>query len=115
MDAQERIQKALDALVYLPHLKQQSSAQAAGIASANGSGKGRVWDRGDLLRRLQTFRPRTWFGKPAPVSPTECARRGWQNTASDEITCEVCLGGCIWNAPAIIQSQKHIKRLKGPC
>ncbi|KAG0455411.1 hypothetical protein HPP92_024703 [Vanilla planifolia] len=29
----------------------------------------RPWDRGDLMRRLATFKAMTWFGKPKVISP----------------------------------------------
>jgi hypothetical protein len=91
------MQKALDSLLYLPHLQAQHSddqrlpvgGAAPGAAAA---GKGRPWDRGDLFRRLATFRSSTWFCKPAAISPVECARRGWTNTAADLLTCEVRRG-----------------------
>ena len=51
----------------------------------------RVWDRGDLLRRLQSYKANTWFCKPPGASPLDCARRGWVNTSLDMLTCEVRL------------------------
>jgi hypothetical protein len=47
-------------------------------------------DRGALLERLQTFRPGTWFGKPAPLSPQACALLGWRNVGPDRLACEFC-------------------------
>lgn len=84
-----RIQKALDALVYLPHLKEKALHAAISPVREEEGGKGRVWDSGDLFRRLQTYKPATWFCKPDAISPAECARRGWLNTAADMLTCEV--------------------------
>ena len=88
----QRIQKALESLLYLPHLKEQQDDASSPAAAASGrgpAGKGRVWDRGDRFRRRQTFKSGTWFAKPEPISPVECARRGWLNTAPDMLTCEV--------------------------
>ena len=48
-----------------------------------------MWDRGDLLRRLQSYKANTWFCKPPGAGPLDCARRGWVNTALDVLTCEV--------------------------
>lgn len=48
-----------------------------------------MWDRGDLLRRLATYKSSTWFCKPEPIGAVECARRGWINTGVDMLTCEV--------------------------
>lgn len=92
--SKERIQKALDSLLYLPHLKaqnEQANLASLGSPGSQEGGKGRVWDRGDLFRRLATFKAGTWFCKPEPISPVECARRGWLNTGVDMLTCEVGL------------------------
>lgn len=51
---------------------------------------GRPWDRGELYMRLQTFKSMTWFAKPTSIGAVECARRGWENTGTDELTCETC-------------------------
>ena len=102
MSNRERIQKALDSLLYLPHLQAQRNDSlpvaapppgGGGPAGAAAAGRGRPWDRGDLFRRLATFKSSTWFCKPAVISPVECARRGWTNTAADLLSCEVG-GGC---------------------
>ncbi|KAG7672791.1 hypothetical protein Ndes2526B_g08673 [Nannochloris sp. 'desiccata'] len=89
----ERLKKALDAMIFLPHLKdrQAQSVLAALIPDDKAPrATGRPWDRGDLFRRLKTFKSSTWFAKPNSISPEECARRGWQNTDIDVITCESC-------------------------
>eukprot|EP00887_Chlorella_sp_A99_P002011 scaffold18.g2011.t1 len=89
--AQERIKKALDSLLYLPHLQAQNEQANLSLGSQGAvGGRGRVWDRGDLFRRLATFKAATWFCKPDPISPVECARRGWVNTGVDVLTCEFC-------------------------
>ncbi|KAJ4849082.1 hypothetical protein Tsubulata_042185, partial [Turnera subulata] len=54
----------------------------------------RPWERGDLLRRLATFKPSNWFGKPKGASSLACAQRGWMNTDVDKIVCETC-GACL--------------------
>ncbi len=89
-----RIQKALDSLIYLPLHKDRAAQPPAPNADAlqrpgTRTWQCRAWDRGDLLRRLQTFRPATWFCKPACAGPIACARRGWANTNLDMLTCEV--------------------------
>lgn len=89
----ERLKNALDSMIYLPHLKdtQAHSVLAALLPDPScPRGSGRPWDRGDLFRRLKTFRPATWFAKPESLSASECARRGWENTDVDKITCESC-------------------------
>ncbi|KAL8150250.1 hypothetical protein V2J09_020058 [Rumex salicifolius] len=50
----------------------------------------RPWERGDLLRRLATFKPSNWFGKPKTASTLSCARYGWVNVDVDKIECETC-------------------------
>ncbi|XP_038720585.1 uncharacterized protein LOC120013043 [Tripterygium wilfordii] len=50
----------------------------------------RPWERGDLLRRLSTFKPSNWFGKPKVASSLACAQRGWVNADADKIACESC-------------------------
>lgn len=88
----ERFQKAFDDLIYMPHLRDQERYPGfiASPSECEARGKGRYWDRGDLFHRLHTYRPSTWFCKPQALSPTECARRGWENTALDMLTCEFC-------------------------
>ncbi|XP_065877624.1 pre-rRNA-processing protein ESF2-like [Euphorbia lathyris] len=54
----------------------------------------RPWERGDLLRRLATFKPSNWFGKPKIASSLACAQRGWMNIDIDKIVCESC-GACL--------------------
>jgi C3HC zinc finger-like len=58
-------------------------------ARDEGAPKARPWERSDLVRRLRSFRPATWFCKPAPAGPIECARRGWVNAGQDLLSCEV--------------------------
>ncbi|XP_074311236.1 uncharacterized protein LOC141647093 [Silene latifolia] len=66
------------------------SASACGSALGSLQPSCRPWERGDLLRRLATFKPGNWFGKPQAASSLSCARRGWINIAVDEIECETC-------------------------
>lgn len=49
----------------------------------------RPWEQQDLLHRLHTFKPRTWFGKPAHINALVCARHGWINHGPDKLSCEV--------------------------
>ncbi|KAI5062071.1 hypothetical protein GOP47_0022610 [Adiantum capillus-veneris] len=51
----------------------------------------RPWDRGDLLKRLSTFKSAVWLIAPKVCGPLACARRGWVNVDDDElISCEAC-------------------------
>ncbi|CAJ1935693.1 unnamed protein product [Sphenostylis stenocarpa] len=54
----------------------------------------RPWERGDLLRRLATFIPSNWLGKPQIISSLACAQKGWINNGVDKIACESC-GTCL--------------------
>lgn len=108
-----RLIKALDSMIYMPkvkqlredigvpglafHEKQGILSIYDGVISPDPGRKrkdvpsiGRPWDRGELYARLQTFKSMTWFGKPARVNALECARRGWENSGMDELTCETC-------------------------
>ena len=50
----------------------------------------RPWNYVDFLRRLRSFRSAHWFAKYNIISPLECARYGWTNTANDTLTCLSC-------------------------
>ncbi|KAH1131502.1 hypothetical protein J1N35_002880 [Gossypium stocksii] len=58
------------------------------------------WDRGDLLRRLSTFKSMTWFAKPKVVNAVNCARRGWVNVDMDIIACESCGARLLFATPS---------------
>ncbi|KAJ6796460.1 Uncharacterized protein M6B38_218625 [Iris pallida] len=60
----------------------------------------RPWDRGDLMRRLATFKAMTWFGKPQVVNPVNCARRGWINVEMDIIACVACGARLLFSTPS---------------
>ncbi|CAL1369975.1 unnamed protein product [Linum trigynum] len=60
----------------------------------------RPWDRGDLMKRLATFKSMTWFGKPKAVSAVNCARRGWINVDADIIACEACGARLLFSTPS---------------
>ncbi|KAM7492449.1 hypothetical protein LguiA_035370 [Lonicera macranthoides] len=66
------------------------SASAGGSALGSSQPSCRPWERGDLLKRLSTFNPRNWLGKPKAASSLACARRGWVNLDVDRIECESC-------------------------
>lgn len=66
------------------------STSAGGFAFGSSRSSCRPWDRGDLLRRLATFEPSNWFGKPKVISPLACAQKGWVNVEADKIACESC-------------------------
>ena len=116
MDA-DRLRRAIDQLIYLPSLRQGSSAgpspALAAVAAAakerqrrqggGGGGAGgaagsdpvppppRPWDREGLFRRAATFKPSTWFAKDAETAgPLRAAARGWTNVGVDLLRCEFC-------------------------
>ncbi|KAK8575010.1 hypothetical protein V6N13_033775 [Hibiscus sabdariffa] len=70
------------------------STNAGGSAFGSSRTSCRPWERGDLLRRLATFKPMNWFGKPKVASSLACSQRGWINIDVDKIACETC-GACL--------------------
>ncbi|KAL9375092.1 hypothetical protein Peur_031971 [Populus x canadensis] len=66
----------------------------------------RPWDRGDLMRRLATFKSMTWFAKPKVVSAVDCARRGWINLDMDIIACEACGARLLFSTPSSWSQQQ---------
>ncbi|GAB4846711.1 hypothetical protein Ancab_025717 [Ancistrocladus abbreviatus] len=79
-------------------LRPSLSTSAGGSALGSSQPSCRPWERGDLLRRLATFRPANWFGKPKAASSLSCARRGWVNVDIDKIECETCDAKLKYNA-----------------
>uniref|UniRef100_A0A251TVK5 Putative IAP-like protein 1 n=1 Tax=Helianthus annuus TaxID=4232 RepID=A0A251TVK5_HELAN len=75
------------------------SASVGGSALGSSQPSCRPWERGDLLRRLSTFKPANWFGKPKAASSLACARRGWVNVDVDKIECESCCATLKYVAP----------------
>ncbi|XP_058211265.1 uncharacterized protein LOC131323471 isoform X2 [Rhododendron vialii] len=72
------------------NLRTLLSTSAGGSDLGSSQPSCRPWERGDLLRRLSTFKPANWCGKPKAASSLNCARRGWVNFAVDKIECESC-------------------------
>ncbi|VFQ80783.1 unnamed protein product [Cuscuta campestris] len=66
------------------------STSAGGSVLGSSQPSCRPWERGDLLRRLSTFKPTDWFGRPKDAGSLACARRGWINVDVDKIECESC-------------------------
>ncbi|KAG6691977.1 hypothetical protein I3842_10G088200 [Carya illinoinensis] len=66
------------------------STSAGGSAFGSSRPSCRPWERGDLLRRLATFKPSNWLQKPKVISSLSCAQRGWINVDVDKIECESC-------------------------
>ncbi|CAN6478403.1 unnamed protein product [Victoria cruziana] len=130
-NAERRYRAAMDKLFFS---SPQQSVSCAEIPSANGSKQGglqssrselcqrtptgqhrgkaspvsvcRPWDRGDLMRRLATFKSITWFAKPKVVSPINCARRGWINVEVDTLECEACGSRLFFSTPSSWTSQQ---------
>ncbi|KAK9074125.1 hypothetical protein SSX86_006722 [Deinandra increscens subsp. villosa] len=75
------------------------TTSAAGSALGSSQPSCRPWERGDLLRRLSTFKPANWFGKQKAASSLACARRGWVNVDIDKIECESCAATLKYVAP----------------
>ncbi|XP_010925035.1 uncharacterized protein [Elaeis guineensis] len=125
-DSEKRLQKVLDRLYQYPRPKPSPSSGISSVDrgkrldSGSRAGLGerlrlptvasmgvlgptppcRPWDRGDLMRRLATFKAMTWFGKPKVISPVNCARRGWINVEMDVIACEACGTRLLFSTPS---------------
>lgn len=76
------------------------STSAGGSALGSSQPSCRPWERSDLLKRLSTFKPSNWFGKPKAASSLACARRGWVNVDVDKIECESCGASLNFISPA---------------
>lgn len=95
--AKQRLNEALDKLVYVSTLKdrQKQAVDPRAIICGDSSPAGtqpvnaQPWSRADLFRRARTFKSSTWFCKPEAVNAVECARYGWVNTDVDLLQCEV--------------------------
>lgn len=75
------------------HLWNSATSGSTGGGSTPGLAQPicRPWDRGDLLKRLSTFKSAVWLIAPKVCGPLACARRGWANVDDDElISCEAC-------------------------
>lgn len=68
----------------------QELAQRVSTQRLEGTIRCRPWDFADFTKRVRTFKPMTWFGKPLALSPPECARYGWANVAKDTLFCNCC-------------------------
>ncbi|KAK9088434.1 hypothetical protein Scep_027516 [Stephania cephalantha] len=102
------------------------STSAGGSIIGSSQPSCRPWERGDLLRRLATFNPSSWSGKPKVASSLACARRGWVNVDIDKIVCESCganlsftLSACSTPSEVDIAGEAFAKKLdvghKGSC
>ncbi|KAJ7968991.1 Nuclear-interacting partner of ALK [Quillaja saponaria] len=89
-----------------PWISLSTSAGGSGFGSSQPSC--RPWERGDLLRRLATFKPLNWFGKPKVISSLACAQRGWMHVEVDKIVCESC-GACLSFASSPSWTQTEVE------
>ncbi|CAI0544904.1 unnamed protein product [Linum tenue] len=88
----EKSNNALDSSMASPSVIRSKQPGTSTLGSARLAC--RPWERGDLLRRLATFKPINWSGKPKVTSSLACAQRGWMNVDADKIVCESC-GACL--------------------
>ena len=65
----------------------------------------RPWNRPDFLCRVKSFSIRTWFGKPACLSPLECARFGWWNASTDTVKCRSCNAQLTFQFPSQLSAE----------
>ena len=95
--AKQRLNEALDKLVYVSTLKdrQKQAVDPRAIICGDDSPAGaqpvnaQPWSRADLFRRARTFKSSTWLCKPDDVNAVESARYGWINVDVDLLECEV--------------------------
>lgn len=80
------------------------STSAGGSALGSAKLSCRPWEREDLLRRLATFKPSNWFGKPKAAGSLACAQKGWVNVDGDKIACESC---CAYLSFVLLSSWTH--------
>lgn len=82
------------------------STSAGGSVLGSSQPSCRPWERGDLLRRLSTFVPANWIGKPKAANSLACARRGWVNVDVDTIECESCGEVLKFDSPATVTASE---------
>ncbi|KAG2454003.1 hypothetical protein HYH02_001046 [Chlamydomonas schloesseri] len=82
------------------------TSPSGGSATARTPKRFRPWEQADLHKRLETYKPLTWFGKPASVGPVPCALKGWVNDGSDSLTCEYC-GSKLMYPPHVSYNQRQ--------
>ncbi|XP_073008149.1 uncharacterized protein [Typha latifolia] len=124
-EPERRLQKVMDKLYHFPKPKPKPSTSSpverekgkelslrfgvergsrvpsvASIGMLGPAPRCRPWDRGDLMRRLATFKAMTWFAKPKVINPVNCARRGWINVEVDVIVCEACGARLLFSTPS---------------
>ncbi|KAL8492456.1 hypothetical protein ACS0TY_023873 [Phlomoides rotata] len=87
-------------------LPDKSVSSLSGLLTSAQSSPCRPWDRGDLFKRLSTFKSMTWFAKPQVVSPLECVRRGWINVDVDTIACAACDARLLFSTPSAWTQQQ---------
>ncbi|KAG2432442.1 hypothetical protein HXX76_008788 [Chlamydomonas incerta] len=117
----ERITSALSSLGKRARDSSAAEGDGAGAGSAAGGGptspggggaaartpkRFRPWEQADLHKRLETYKPLTWFGKPASVGAVPCALKGWVNDGSDSLTCEYC-GSKLRYPPHVAYDQRQ--------
>ncbi|PON86535.1 Zinc finger, C3HC-like [Trema orientale] len=132
-DSQKRFHSIMDKLFHAPNSSASSSSNltsrgkkranpssALALVDPKTSGNVRAvsseapvcrpWDRGDLMRRLATFKSMTWFAKPEVVSAINCARRGWINVDMDTIACEACGARLLFSTP-LAWNQHQVEKM----
>ncbi|XP_057806739.1 uncharacterized protein LOC131021529 [Salvia miltiorrhiza] len=62
------------------------STSAGGSALGSSQPSCRPWERGDLLRRLSTFKPANWFGKPKVFELALLLYDVFRNCSSVDVT-----------------------------
>lgn len=69
---------------------EETSTSTSGTSGGTSGTSSQVWSQAGYYRRLRTFNPQTWFGKPLAAAPPRCAAHGWTNSGLDALRCEQC-------------------------
>ncbi|KAK6921095.1 LOW QUALITY PROTEIN: Zinc finger, C3HC-like [Dillenia turbinata] len=109
-DPEKRFHSIMDKLFSSPkHVQRGEKRPISAVAKSSSKAKGSSasptpvcgpWDRGDLLRRLATFKSMTWFAKAKAVSVVNSARRGWVDVVTDAIACEAYGARLFFSTPS---------------
>eukprot|EP01024_Parvocaulis_polyphysoides_P048881 TRINITY_DN4688_c1_g1_i1.p2 TRINITY_DN4688_c1_g1~~TRINITY_DN4688_c1_g1_i1.p2 ORF type:complete len:129 (-),score=9.83 TRINITY_DN4688_c1_g1_i1:398-727(-) len=88
----------------------QNSVQESRVCPNVSDGKKALdFSYGGMFSRLTSFQAFSWFGKPQPLSPIECARRGWINETVDTLKCQLCEER-IFVPPEYFSNQKNYEK-----
>lgn len=83
------LRSTLDVRDYLAEAE-ADDASSSSSSTTTSSSTAAPWSQAGYYRRLRTFTPQTWFGKPLSAVPPRCAAHGWVNAGVDQLRCAQC-------------------------